>query len=120
MNEYGQRALDHDRTYHPERFAAIPDPEAHYSAVGERAQTAVTDLRDEILGPQRTEETLDQYRSRSHQSLRQAEELVLHELLTPPTEDASTPEETSGKLHAMNDQMSQLATSWTEPLDQQP
>lgn len=120
MNEYGQRALDHDRIHHPARFAAITDPQAHYLTVGERAQTAVTDLRDQILGPPRTEETLYQYRSRSHQALREAEELVLHELLTPPTEDASTSEETSGKLHAMNDQMSQLATSWTEPLDQQP
>ena len=120
MNEYGQRALDHDRTHHPARFATITDPQAHYGAVGERAQTAVTDLRDQILGPQRTEETLDQYRRRSHQALRQAEELVLHELLTPATEDASIPEEPSGNLCAMNDRLSQLAAAWTEPLDQQP
>lgn len=120
MNDYGQRALDHDRIQHPERFAATPDPSAHYQAVGERAQTAVTDLRDQILGPQRAGETLDQYRSRSHQALRQAEELVLHELLTPATEDSSSPEEPAGHLHAMNDQLSQLATSWNEPLDRQP
>lgn len=120
MNEYGQRALDHDRIHYPERFATITDPQAHYLEVGERAQTAVTDLRDQLLGPQRTEETLDQYRGRSHQALRQAEELVLHEILTPAIEDASIPEELSGSLHAMNDRLSQLATSWTEPLDQQP
>lgn len=118
MNDYGQRALDHDRTHHPDRFEVIADPSAHYEAVGERAQTAVTDLRDQILGPQRPEETLDQYRNRSHQALRQAEELVLHEILTPTTQDSSTPVESSARLLMMNEQLSQLATSWTDPLDQ--
>lgn len=120
MNDYGQRALDHDRIHHPERFATITDPQAHYLAVGERAQTAVTDLRDQILGPQRTEETLDQYRSRSHQALRQAEELVLHELLTPTAGDSSIPPNSPSRLHLLNDQLSQLASSWSERQDLHP
>ena len=42
----------------------------------------MTDLRDQILGTQRTggERSTD-YRTRSHQALRQAEEIVLAELL---------------------------------------
>ena len=120
MNHYGEMARNHDRTHHPDRYATISDPEAHYQALGEGTQTAVTDLRDQILGPRRKKESMDGFRTRSHQALRQAEELVLDELLTTTATDQDHTDGETTALHALNDRLSRLATSWSDPTEQRP
>jgi hypothetical protein len=87
MNHYGQLALDHNRTHRPVACSQIPDPEGFFTEVGEQIATAISDLRDEILGPRRPGEDLETYRRRGYQALATAEELVLadHHLFQPET-----------------------------------
>nr|HRC63471.1 hypothetical protein [Dehalococcoidia bacterium] len=57
---------------------------------GEQIAAAVSQLRDEILGPPKAGETPEEYRLRSYQALATAEELTLadHPLLQPdPSEE---------------------------------
>ena len=121
MNNYGQTLFDHYRQHRPAQLARIADPIQHFTRVGEEIQAAVTDLRDQILGPAKPGENLEAYRHRSYQALRQAEELVLHETLTPPPLlHAVTAEEDPeirnyrARLGAVATTTSRLAADWTE------
>lgn len=120
MNNYGQMVLDHYRQHRPIQLARIIDPIRYFTTVGEEIQVAVTDLRDQILGPSRPGENPEDYRHRAYQALRQAEELVLHEILTPAPEVQATaaedPEILSyrARLGAIAKATSRLAADWTE------
>jgi len=85
MNRYGQLALDHNRKYRLDAYSQIPDPAAFFGEAGEQIAAAVSQLRDEILGPPKAGETPEEYRLRSYQALATAEELTLadHLLLQP-------------------------------------
>lgn len=85
MNRYGQMALDHNRRHRPDAYSQIPDPEAFFAQAGEAIAAEVTRLRDEILGPMRSDENPEAYRLRSYQALATAEELTLadHHLFQP-------------------------------------
>ena len=90
MNRYGQMALDHNRKHRPAAYSQIPDPAGFFAETGEQIAAAVSQLRDEILGPPTAGETPEQYRRRSYQVLATAEELTLadHPLLQPdPSEE---------------------------------
>ena len=119
MNRYGQMALDHYRRHLPDRLAAIADPTHHFTDLGNQTQTAITDLRDRILSAQRPGESPAGYRSRGRQALRQAEEIVLTELLPPPPDDESDQvkdrdlDSYRADLALINDQLSRLAADWT-------
>ena len=91
MNRYGQMALDHDRRHRPAASSQTPAPEAFFAEVGEAIAAEVTRLRDEILGPIRSGESLEAYRLRSYQSLAVAEELTLadHHLFQPERSGAT-------------------------------
>lgn len=80
MNHYGRLVHDHWRSHRPAAYSRIPDPDSHFTSLGEAIQAAVTSLRDEILGPPAAD--LEDYRNRSYQARRHAEELVLHDLLS--------------------------------------
>lgn len=88
MNRYGQMVYDHHRQFRPAEFAQIENATAFFTEVGEEIQAAVTDLRDQILVGQRPWEDLEDYRRRSSQALREAEEVILadHHLLQPMTD----------------------------------
>lgn len=119
MNRYGQMALDHYQRHHPDRLAAMDDPIRHFTDLGHQTQTAITDLRDRILGPQRPGENPASYRSRGRQALRQATEIVLTELLPPASDTERDPVEDPeldsyrADLALINDQLSRLAADWT-------
>lgn len=119
MNNYGQMLLDHYRQHRPAQLARIADPIQHFTAVGEEIQAAVTDLRDQILGPTKPGENLEEYRHRGYQALRQAEELVLHEILAPPEEQVALREDPEildyrTRLGAIAKATSRIARDWTE------
>lgn len=97
MNRYGQMALDYNRRFRPKAFAEVAEPERFFAAAGEEMQAAIGGLHDEILGRQRAGETPEEYRLRSYQALRTAEEVVLadHHLLTAAPE-SSDPESSDG------------------------
>ena len=85
MNRYGQMALDHNRKHRPDAYSQIPDPAGFFAETGEQIAAAVSQLRDEILGPPKAGETPEEYRLRSYQALATAEELTLadHPLFQP-------------------------------------
>jgi hypothetical protein len=120
MNHYGQVLLDHYRWHRPAQAARIADPIQHFTMIGEEIQAAVTQLRDEILGRPRTGEDLEDYRHRGYRALRQAEELVLHEILAPAgAPDPTMPDEPEtlvyrARLAAIGKATSSLAADWTE------
>lgn len=126
MNHYGQQMLDHWRLHRPTELSRIADPITHFTAVGEGIQAAVTSLRDEILSSPRPGENPEELRHRSYQALRQAEELVLHDLLsTPTTEPVTTDDDQETLLYrvrlaAISRVTSRLAADWTEAPASQP
>ena len=95
MNRYAQIALDQHRRHRPLEHSLIDDPTQFFTEIGEQIQADVTNLRDEILGPPRPDESIEDYRHRSYQALATAEELVLadHWLFQPETEAEQTAED---------------------------
>ena len=75
MNRYAEMALDHWRRHRPRALAAMADPIASFTHLGEEVETRVGSLRDQILGSMRPAETPESYRHRSYQARRQAEEV---------------------------------------------
>lgn len=90
MNRYGRMALDHWRTHRPAALATIADPDSHFSRLGVEVETQMGELTEQILGGQRPGEDLEAYRLRSYQARRQAEEIVLDELVWTESEPATT------------------------------
>lgn len=87
MNRYGQMAHDHNRQHRPDDYSQIPDPDLFFDRAGEEIAAEVAQVRDQILGPTRSDENPETYRLRSYQALAMAEELVLadHHLFQPVT-----------------------------------
>jgi hypothetical protein len=87
MNHYGQLALDHSRNHRPAAYSQIPHPDEFFAEAGEEIAAAITETRDQILGPPRAGEDLESYRRRGYQALATAEEMVLadHFLFQPET-----------------------------------
>ena len=87
MNRYGQLASDLSRNHRPVAYSQIPDPDEFFAEAGEEIAAAITDTRDQILGPPRAGEDLESYRRRGYQALATAEEMVLadHFLFQPET-----------------------------------
>jgi hypothetical protein len=85
MNHYGQLAHDHSRSHRPAAYSQIPNPDEFFAEAGEEIAAAITETRDQILGPPRAGEDLESYRRRGYQALATAEELVLadHFLFQP-------------------------------------
>ncbi len=87
MNRYGQLASDLSRNHRPVAYSQIPNPDDYFTRAGEEIAAAISDTRDQILGPRRPDENLESYRLRSYQALATAKELVLaeHHLFQPET-----------------------------------
>lgn len=121
MNRYGQQAHDHYRNHRPNDLAGMADPVSHFIRIGEQAQTAITELRDQILGPPNPNENPEDYRHRSYQALRQAEEIVLAEILRIPdprnqsmTSTSTSMSERQEGLRILNEALSSLDRDWNE------
>lgn len=93
MNRYGRLAYEHTSQHRPKSFASMTDPSGHFSRLGEEVEARITQLRDQLLGFQRPGESLEDYRQRSYQARRQAEEVVLAEEVWTEPEAATTPED---------------------------
>jgi hypothetical protein len=91
MDRYAQMALDQHRRLRPLEHSLIDDPTPFFAEMGEQIQAQVTDLRDEILGPIRTHESIEHYRLRSYQALATAEEIVISDYF--PSETAEDPDD---------------------------
>ncbi|HEY8547590.1 MAG TPA: hypothetical protein VIL36_21155 [Acidimicrobiales bacterium] len=93
MNKYGRMMLDHCRRFRPDVLEEIADAATFFAEAGEETEAAIVLLRDEILAQEPQDPDPEQYRVRSYQALRTAEEVVLadHPLLAA-SEDEAEPE----------------------------
>ncbi|MFC0039582.1 hypothetical protein [Actinomadura rayongensis] len=98
MNVYGQQAQGYWKRWLPERYAALPDPVGYFAELGEQVQRRVGDLWDGLViadrAPER-ESHADRV-GRLAALKRQAEEIVLAELVFLPPEPGAEPIEESG------------------------
>lgn len=81
MNEYGRRALEHWQRTKPQELSTIPDPEVFFSTLGETVASQVDELADRLAGPDPVGEGYLEKVGRLNAAKRQAEELVLAELV---------------------------------------
>jgi hypothetical protein len=89
MNKYGHQAIKYWRKMAPAQFDALADRDRYFDDLGKRVALAVDDLADRIAGPERSGETSKQQAARLKQSRRQAEHVVLADLVW--IEPESTP-----------------------------
>lgn len=81
MNQYGQMAMRHWQTNAPERFAAIADPDAFFTDLGEQAEEQISDLQTQLAGPDPSNEEYLAKVGRLTAAKSQAEEAVLSDLV---------------------------------------
>ena len=73
--------MNHWQRTDPDRYAAIPDKEAFFAALGERAESEIQQLQDSLAGPDRPQESYLQKVGRLNMARLAAEEHVLRETL---------------------------------------
>lgn len=81
MNRYGRLAREHWMTHAPSRTAALPDPEEFFTGLGVLVQGQVSDLTWRLAGPDPAGETYLQKVARLATARRQAEEIVMRQLV---------------------------------------
>lgn len=99
MNRYGKMAYDHASRHRPKSFSAMADPIGHFTRLGEQVESEIVSLRDRLLGPIRPDENLEDYRHRGYRARRQAEEMVLAELVWTEAEPTTLPEDDEVLAH---------------------
>jgi hypothetical protein len=119
MNRYGRMAYDHASQHQPKSFASMTDPLDHFSRLGEEVENRITTLRDDLLGSPRPSETPEDYRQRAYQARRQAEEIVLAEMIWTEPEPTSHPEDDQvlayrSRLAMVSRTMASADRDWTE------
>ena len=120
MNRYGRMAFDHARHHRPAAFAALNNPTAFFTTLGEEAASEISRLRDELTGQQLQEETVEGDRRRSYQAQCTAEELVLAEAVWLPAEtNTMEPEDEDvlayrARLAGLSKTLAATDHTWTE------
>lgn len=119
MNRYGRMAYDHASQHQPKSFASMADPITHFSRLGEEVENRVTTLRDQLLGSLRPSESLEDYRQRSYQARRQAEEVVLAEMVWTEPEPTTHPDDDQvlayrSQLAMVSRALASADRDWTE------
>ena len=92
MNKYGRMAIRHWEKTDPDRFQQIPesDRETFFTELGERAETEIQQLQDQLAGPDPSGEGYLEKVGRLNTARLQAEEQVLPDLILIP---GPTPDE---------------------------
>jgi hypothetical protein len=92
MNKYAKLANEHWARTDPARYAAIEDPEAFFSALGEQAESQIQELAERLAGPDQPGEEYLQKVGRLNMARLQAEEAVLGELVwIAPSQESEAP-----------------------------
>ncbi len=86
MNYYGEMASRHWARWLPNRYAAIEDPDSFFSDLGSQAEARIDALADELAGDDQPGEGYLGKVGRLGQARRQAEEIVLPEMILPEPE----------------------------------
>ncbi|MGO9954739.1 MAG: TnpV protein [Solirubrobacteraceae bacterium] len=87
MNRYGAQAMRHWRQIDPERYNAIPDPEAFFTQLGAQVESEIQALADAIAGPDRPGESYLQKVGRLNMARFNAESDILREMVLIPDPD---------------------------------
>ena len=81
MNKYALIAEDHWKKAAPSRYADLPNPEQYFEELGEQVLSQVDDLSQTIAGPDPAGETYLEKVGRLTMAQKQAEEIVLADLV---------------------------------------
>ena len=87
MNRYGSQAQKHWQKYLPNRYKALPDPEAFFSDLGEQVSERVHELEEVLAGENRPGEDFMVRVGRRNMARLNAESQALQELALLPEED---------------------------------
>jgi hypothetical protein len=98
MNEYAQQAQGYWKRWLPDRYAALPDPGAHFSELGEMVARQVGDLWETFVAEERAPagQTHGERAGTLAALWRQAEEIVLAELVLLTPEPSTAPDADAG------------------------
>ena len=81
MNYYGEMAQRHWARWLPRQYAAIEDSDSFFSDLGSRVEARIDDLADQLAGDGPPGEGYLARGGRIGQARRQAEEIVLTEMV---------------------------------------
>ena len=88
MNKYGMQARQAWQQASPTHYSQIPNPDEFFTQLGEQAAEQIVELQMKLAGPDPAGESYFEKVGRLNAARNQAEEIVSHELLSPPeTED---------------------------------
>lgn len=90
MNEYGQRAHHHWKTYRPKEYAKIPNPEDFFAQIGQEAAKQIDQLQMTLAGEDLPREAYQEKASRLNMARLRAEEAVMNDLLLPPEDETDS------------------------------
>ncbi len=108
MNRFGRFALEAWSTLAPTALSQIPDPQTHFSALGEQAFSAWADLWPQLVEPDVPGEDTFAKVGRIEAAKMQAEEMIRVEWLTP-AEDQQ--DDDPGEIP---DPMAEVIEAWRE------
>ena len=93
MNYYGEMAQRHWARWLPHQYATIEDPDSFFSDLGSRVEARIDELADQLAGDDQAGEGYLGKAGRIGQARRQAEEIVLSEmvLLQPEADRENNP-----------------------------
>lgn len=113
MNNYGEMAREYWARAAPVRYAELPQPEVFFADLGEQILTRVDQLVPSLAGPDLPDETYLQKVGRLNAAKKQAEEIVLADMVWIPPETSE--DENREEWEATQPSLDSLA-NWAEEM----
>jgi hypothetical protein len=86
VNRYGEMARSHWAKWLPQAYAAIPEPDSFFSAIGQEAARQVDELASQLAGDSQPGQGYLERAGRLTAARSQAEEVILPQRVLPPPE----------------------------------
>jgi hypothetical protein len=121
MNRYAMTAMTYFQEFLPTRYSQIEDPTSFFQDLGQQIQSQVVDLTPQIAGADPAGETYLEKVGRLNAAQRQAEEIVLKDLVysqAPENEPEDLDEETAAHYGDLNQTLQDLSSLTTTLLDE--
>jgi hypothetical protein len=117
VNHYGAIAQRHWTRFLPSRTAALPNPQAFFTLLGQEVAQQVSDLAESLAGPAPAEETYLERVGRLEAARRQAQEKILTELVYLTAEAGSPEDEDSQHRTEPPESPSTASSGWIPILE---
>ena len=98
MNKYGVQAQKAWQQASPTHYSQIPDQDEFFTQLGEQAAEQIAELQTKLAGPDPAGESYFEKVGRLNAAKNQAEEIVSHDLLSPPETDEDEEENVNPEL----------------------